>query len=117
MIKRRTVILAFILCPIVGVISLTPYELTRSGYEVNNTLVVFGVSMTIVSALTLICSFLSIFFSMGLLFLLSIPGGVELMIKARNPFQLLAWKEAMEKYEQSVELHKENLQKEKISGI
>jgi hypothetical protein len=108
MLKRRTVIQMLLLSIVFGMLSLVPYELTRSGYAVNSALVALGWMTLTLSVLAFAYSFLSVVASMMMWALISIPGGVELLVKARNPYRIVAWKEACESYEEIAQQHRQN---------
>jgi hypothetical protein len=109
MLKRRTVIQTLFLSIVFGILSLVPYQLEQNGYAVNSALVAVCWMTLTLSVLALMYSFLSVVASMMMLAAISIPGGVELLIRARKPFKLVAWKEACESYEKIAQLHRKNL--------
>ena len=109
MLKRRTVIQTLFLSIVFGMLSLVPYQLKQNGYAVNSALVAVGWMTFTLSVLALMYSFLSVVASMMMWALISIPGGVELLIKARNPYRIVAWKEACESYEEIAQLHRKTL--------
>ena len=94
MLKRRTVFQMLFLSIVFGILSLLPYQLEKNGYAVNSVLMAVGWMTLTLSVLALMYSFLAVVASMMMLALLSIPGGVELLIKAHNPYRIVAWKEA-----------------------
>lgn len=96
-----------------GMLSLVPYQLEQNGYAVNSALVVVGWMTLTLSVLALMYSFLSVVASLKMLALISIPGGVELLIKARNPYRIVAWKEACESYKEIVQFHRTPQHEEK----
>jgi len=108
MLKRRTVIQALFLSIVFGMLSLVPYQLEQNGYAVNSALMAVGWMTLTLSVLALMYSFLSVVASMMMLALISIPGGVELLLKARNPYKIVAWKEACESYEEIAQLHRQS---------
>ncbi len=113
MLKRQTVIQTLFLSIMFGMLSLVPYQLNQNGYAVNGALVAVGWMTLTLSVLALVYSFLSVVASMMMLTLLSNPGGVELLIKARNPYRIVAWKEACESYEEIAQRHRTPQHEEK----
>ncbi|MDO8352880.1 MAG: hypothetical protein Q7T14_05415 [Aestuariivirga sp.] len=109
MLKRRTVIQTLFHSIVFGILSLVPYQLEQNGYAVNSALVAVGWITLTLSVLALMYSFLSVVASMMMLALLSIRGGVELLIKAGNPYRIVAWKEAFESYDEITQLHRKSL--------
>ena len=109
MLKRRTVIQMLFLSIVFGMLSLVPYQLEQNGYAVSSALVAVGWMTLTLSVLALMYGFLSAVASMMMLAAVSIPGGVELLIKARNPFKFVAWKEACESYEEISRLHRKSI--------
>jgi ABC-type uncharacterized transport system permease subunit len=108
MLKRRTVIQMFFLSIVFGMLSLVPYQFEQNGYAVNSALMVVGWVALTLSVLALMYSFMSVVASTMMWAAISIPGGVELLIKARNPYRIVAWKEACESYEEIAQLHRKN---------
>ncbi len=108
MFKRRTVILTLFLSLVVGILSLLPYQLTQNGYAVNSALVTLGWVTLALSILAFAYSYLSVMASMMMWALNSIPGGVELLIKAGNPYRIVAWKEACESYKEIAQRHRQS---------
>jgi len=108
MLKRRTVIQTLFLSIVFGMLSLLPYQLEQNGCAINSALVAVGWVTLTLSGLALIYSFLSVVASMMMLALMSIPRGVELLIRARNPYRIVAWKEACEGYEEIAQQHRQN---------
>jgi hypothetical protein len=106
MLKRRTAIQILFLSIVFGILSLAPYQLEQNGYAVNSALMAVGWVTLTLSVLALMFSFLSVVASMMMLTLISTPGGVELLIKARNPYRIVAWKEACESYEEIAQRHR-----------
>ena len=100
MFRRRTVILTLMLSALTGMLSLIPYNLSQNGYEISGGILVIGWMMLIISILALMYSFLSVVGSIMMSILMSYPGGIDLLLRARNPYKIVAWKEANEKYEQ-----------------
>jgi hypothetical protein len=89
-------------------LSLVPYQLEQNGYAVNSALMTVSWMTLTLSVLALMYSFLSVVASMMMTALMSFPGGVELLIKARNPYRIIAWKEACESYKEIVQRHRQN---------
>jgi hypothetical protein len=108
MLKKRTVIQILFLSIVFGMLSLVPYQLEQNGYAVHSALMTVGWVTLILSILALMYSFLSVVASMMMLALLSLPGGFELLVKARNPYRIVAWKEACESYEEIAQLHRQS---------
>ena len=113
MLKRRTVIQTLFLSIVFGMLSLVPYQLEQNGYAVNSALVAVGWVTLTLSVLAFMYSFLSVVASMMMLAALSIRGGVEMLIKADNPYRIVAWKEACESYEEIARRHRTPQHEEK----
>jgi len=109
MFKRRTIVLMLILSVLTGMFSLIPYNLSQNGFEVSGGILLVGWMMLIISILALMYSFLSVVGSIMMSILMSYPGGIDLLRKARNPYKIVAWKEANEKYAQIARQYRDNL--------
>jgi hypothetical protein len=113
MLKRRTVIQLLFLSIVFGLLSLVPYQLQQNGYAVHRALMAVGWVTLTLSVLALMYSFLSVVASMMMMALMSIPGGFELLVKAHNPYRIVAWKEACESYEEIAQRHRTPQHEEK----
>jgi hypothetical protein len=96
-----------------GMLSLVPYQLEQNGYAVNSALMAVGWVTLALSILAFMYSYMSVVASMMMWAAISTPGGVELLIKARNPYRIVAWKEACESYEEIARRHRTPQHEEK----
>lgn len=108
MIKRRTVLLTLILSGITGMLSTIPYNLSQNGYEISGGILRVGWMMLTISILVLVYCFLSVVGSIMMSILMSYPRGINLLMRARNPYKMVAWKEANEQYAHITHRYRDN---------